>query len=133
VHFNGTLQNILWLKLSKFCPEISSSSKNLQDTLRLKKLEFCHEILYEYCISTHPNTGVQILFHNMLPTIEVIYFVQKSLLIQNKNLKCPKLPCCTVRPWRPKLNSETITFWITKSFRKNKIEFLDLSELKVEE
>jgi hypothetical protein len=39
----------------------------------------------------------------------------------------------TVRPWRPKLNSETITFWITKSFRKNKIEFLDLSELKVEE
>jgi hypothetical protein len=34
----------------------------------------------------------------MLPIIEVIYFVQKSPLVQNKieNVKCPELPGLTV-------------------------------------
>jgi hypothetical protein len=34
----------------------------------------------------------------MLPTIDVIYFVQNALLVQNKNenVKCPELPCSTV-------------------------------------
>jgi hypothetical protein len=34
----------------------------------------------------------------MLPTIEVIYFIQKSPLVQSKieNVNCPELPCLKV-------------------------------------
>ncbi len=50
------------------------------------------------------------------------------------NSKFLKLECIyTVRPWRPKLNSEIVIFSNTKSLRNNKIKFLDLSELKGEE
>jgi hypothetical protein len=48
-------------------------------------------------------------------------------------VKKPPQPPFTVRPWRPKLNSEIVIFWIAKSLRNNNIKFLDLSELKGQE